>query len=388
MSLASTAAPAPRAGAGAAALAVALSALALVTLQAGAVRPRLAVAALIGAAAGFALYHAAFGFTAAWRRVVTERRGVGLRAQMVLLVATSLVTYPLIAFGPPLEGLRAGGFVFPFGVAAAVGAFVFGAGMQLGGGCGSGTLFTVGGGSTRMVVTLAFFILGSLAATAHLPWWNALPRMAPFSTVREFGVAGALTLLVGFAGIVWWWTRRWELRTHGALERARPTVSLLRGPWSPWMGAAVLALVGIATVLTLGRPWGITSAFALWGAKMATAVGIDVASWPYWAGQTARIERSVFADATSVMNFAIICGAMAAAALAGRFAPTWRIGWAPLATAVAGGLMMGYGARLAYGCNIGAYLGGIVSGSLHGWLWAVFAFAGSTLTAVLRRDRF
>ena len=28
---------------------------------------------------------------------------------------------------------------------------------------------------------------------------------------------------------------------------------------------------------------------------------------------------------------------------------------------------MGYGARLAYGCNIGAYLGGIVSGSFA-WL--------------------
>ena len=32
--------------------------------------------------------------------------------------------------------------------------FIFGMGMQLGGGCGSGTLFTVGGGSTRMVITL------------------------------------------------------------------------------------------------------------------------------------------------------------------------------------------------------------------------------------------
>jgi hypothetical protein len=33
-----------------------------------------------------------------------------------------------------------------------------------------------------------------------------------------------------------------------------------------------------------------------------------------------------------------------------------------------GGSLLGYGARLAYGCNIGAYFSGIASSSLHGWL--------------------
>ncbi len=82
-------------------------------------------------------------------------------------------------------------------------------------------------------------------------------------------------------------------------------------------------------------------------------------------------------DTTSVMDFGIILGAMAAAGLAGRFAPVWRLNRRDVLTAIAGGLMMGYGARLAYGCNIGAYLGGLASGSLHGWLWLVFGFLGS-----------
>jgi uncharacterized protein len=45
--------------------------------------------------------------------------------------------------------------------------------------------------------------------------------------------------------------------------------------------------------------------------------------------------------------------------------------------AVLGGLLMGYGARLAYGCNIGAYLGGIASMSLHGWVWGIMALLGT-----------
>ena len=81
----------------------------------------------------------------------------------------------------------------------------------------------------------------------------------------------------------------------------------------------------------------------------------------------------------------IVFGAMAAAALASRFAPVARLSTRDVVTAVVGGLLMGYGARLAYGCNIGAYLGGLVSGSLHGFAWLVFGFIGSIAGTVLRR---
>lgn len=88
--------------------------------------------ALIGALAGVALYHTSFGFTAAWRRIVTQRRGQGLRAQFLLISLVCLISFPLLQYGPDI-GIRTGGFVFPFGVGAAVGAFIFGIGMQLGG---------------------------------------------------------------------------------------------------------------------------------------------------------------------------------------------------------------------------------------------------------------
>ena len=46
---------------------------------------------------------------------------------------------------------------------------------------------------------------------------------------------------------------------------------------------------------------------------------------------------------------------------------------------------MGYGARLAFGCNIGALFSGIASGSLHGWLWMAAALAGTALGVPLGR---
>ncbi|MEP2705653.1 MAG: YeeE/YedE family protein [Roseibium sp.] len=345
--------------------------------------PRQAVATVIGGLAGVALYHASFGFTAAWRRIVTEKRGGGLRAQFVLIILTSAVSFPLIAWGGQL-GWPTGGFVFPFGFAAALGAFMFGAGMQLGGGCGSGTLFTAGGGSTRMMITLAAFILGSVVATAHMHLWGRLPKLPPVSLIKEFGPHGAFLLTSLVLGSIAFLTIRLERQEHGDVAPQRKTVSFLKGPWSPMFGAVMLAVVGIATFVVVGRPWGITSAFALWGAKIFHAAGIPVDTWPYWTWQRGALENSVLRDTTSVMDFGIIFGAMAASALAGKYAPIWKLTRRDVLTAVAGGLLMGYGARLAYGCNIGAYLGGLVSGSVHGWLWLLFGFLGSVLGTRLR----
>ena len=100
--------------------------------------------------------------------------------------------------------------------------------------------------------------------------------------------------------------------------------------------------------------------------------------------RTAELHGSLLNDITTVMNLGIMLGALIAAGLAGRFAPSWRVPARSLLAAVLGGLLLGYGARIAYGCNIGAYFGGIASGSLHGWLWLVAAFAGNVAGTRLR----
>jgi hypothetical protein len=152
------------------------------------------------------------------------------------------------------------------------------------------------------------------------------------------------------------------------------------------IGAVGLAAVNIATLLLSGRPWGVTSAFALWGGKALLASGADVTAWPYWStrAQASALRAPIATDITSVMDIGIVLGALAAACVAGRFAPSWRMSARSASAAVVGGLLLGYGARVAYGCNIGAYFSGIASGSLHGWLWMVAAFAGNAGGALLR----
>ena len=343
---------------------------------------------IVGAGAGVVLYHAAFGFTSAWRVFIADRRGAGLRAQMLMLAITCAVFFPLLASGT-FMGQPLRGSISPIGVGVAAGAFIFGIGMQLGGGCASGTLFSVGGGSTRMLITLFFFIIGSVIGTAHMGWWTAQPAFAATSIVTKLGAWPALAASLALFGAIAWVTMFAERRRHGQLIDDLPPPRgprWLSGPWPLVAGAIGLAVVNIATLMIGGRPWGVTSAFALWGAKWFQALGIDVASWPYWTtpAQAAALKSSVLMDVTSVMDFGIILGALLAAILAGRFAPAWGIPARSLAAAVIGGLLLGYGARIAYGCNIGAYFSGIASGSVHGWLWLVAAFIGNIAGTSLR----
>jgi len=353
---------------------------------------RQALLLLIGSGLGFSLFHAAFGFAGGWRRFVRERRSAAIRAQLLLAALISLAFFPLLTGMVP--GLSLHGAYAPAGLSVLVGAFLFGIGMQLGGGCGSGTLYTVGGGHIKMLVTLVFFVAGSVIGSIHLPWWTQLPSLGKVSLLAGFGWPLALGLqLLTLATLYLLVTGLEQQRfgNHEPLTLARGQRSLLQrlvsGPWPVVWGAVGLALLSLATLLVAGHPWSITFAFGLWGTKLWAALGGDISSWSYWnhGYAAAALGRSVLADATSIMDIGIILGAILAAGLAGRFAPADPIRVRDILTAVAGGLLLGYGARLAFGCNIGGLLAGLGSGSLHGWLWLASGFIGSIIGVYLRQ---
>jgi len=346
---------------------------------------------LTGGLLGLALYQASFGFTGGWKRFATEGRSRSMRAQFFMIAITAIVFIPLMSGAFDLGRSVVGAWA-PVGVSVILGAFMFGAGMQLGGGCGSGTLFTVGGGSARMLVTLVGFIIGATVGTLHLPFWIQLPSLPVIRFGESFGaLGGTLLTLVGLAALIGLLAYI-EKRKHGNVEsifsglKDLTPSSFLHGPWPLILAAVVLALGNVFTLLLAGHPWSVTYGFGLWGAKIFEAVGIEVSSWQFWQNpaQARALQNSVLFDVTSVMNFGVILGAALAASLAGKFAPKAAVPFLSWVAAIVGGLLMGYGARLSFGCNIGALFSGIASGSLHGWVWFVMAYLGSLLGIFIR----
>ncbi len=97
------------------------------------------------------LHHASFGFTSSWRVFIKERRGRGFRCPNDYVgLGGACYVFPALGAGE-LFGNPVRGNVNPVSMSVMIGAFIFGIGMQLGGGCASGTLYTVGGGSAAYV---------------------------------------------------------------------------------------------------------------------------------------------------------------------------------------------------------------------------------------------
>jgi len=326
---------------------------------------------LVGIGYGAVLAGVSFGFTTGWRVWIRERDPTGLLAQFLAIALAMVVSIPLIASHAELSGA-----VAPVAVSVVIGAFVFGLAMQIADGCGSGTLYKAGLGNGFSLAVLPGFIFGSFYGAAHLDRWLALGALPPIALQDHLGTAGAIVLQLAVLGALaaWLWRRR------------RATQTRWRGK-AVYLGAVLLAVFAVLNLVIAGQPWGIVYGLGLWGAKVASALGMDLASNAFWgrAAQQAHIHASVLTDVTSITNFGLLAGAMIAATWRGNACPPPEAQRASQwIAAIVAGVALGYSSRLAFGCNVGAYFSGISTGSLHGWIWFAAAFAGSLVGVRLR----
>lgn len=353
-------------------------ALALAVTLGGGLRQGLLV--LLGIGFGAVLQGARFGFTSGWRNFIERRDPRGLWGQMLLIALAAALTLPLLA-GNPGELV---GAVAPLTLSLVLGAFLFGAAMQLADGCGSGTLYKAGAGAPISFAVLPTFALGSFVGASHQPGWIALGGLPPIDML-QFGWPVALAITVAGCGLVAVLAGL-GARRHQAREAGAERFTLTGGARHWWIGALLLAALYLVHLVVAGQPWGIVYGVGLWGAKAASAVGWSPLGDAFWgvAPHAQRLADPILADVTSVTNIGLIFGALAASRWNGpaniRLPSAKR-----LIVASVAGLVMGYSSRMAFGCNVGAYLDGIASASVHGWVWFAMAFGGSLLGVRLRR---
>ncbi|WP_030743708.1 YeeE/YedE family protein [Streptomyces sp. NRRL F-5135] len=346
---------------------------------------------LLGLGLGVALFHSRFGFTSAWRQLVAVGNGSGLRAHALLLGATATLFALVIGTGTGLFGSVPAPSAGTLGVGLLVGSFLFAVGMQLGGACASGTLFAVGSGQSSIVLTLGGFIAGATLAAWQFDLWKDLPALEPVVMSDHIGWFGSWAVTIAALAVIVLVSRRVQARRNppptGPVPSARGAAArVLRGSWPLAAGALALAVLGAGVLLVSGGAWGVTSAFSLWGAELVRALGGHPETWTFWQqpGNATMLSGPVLADKNSLTDIGIMIGAAVAAALGGTWTLHRGVPWRTAVAAVLGGVLMGIGARLAGGCNIGAYLAGIASGSLHGWIWGAVAIVGTWAGLKLR----
>src|SRR5471032_204152 len=295
---------------------------------------------------GVAFLKAEFSYTASWRRFLTRGEAGGLLGGLIVIAIAALVVVPVAALKSNF-----GGAIAPLGPSLLIGAFVFGIGMQLANGCGSGTLYTAGGGSGRMLIALLFFMVGSVFGSLSLPAAMALGGIDPVLASDYLGPWGGLAATLASIALAACMIVAIAKRRGANFMPSRNYI----------IGGIVIGLLCIAVFVSGGHPWSVTFGYTVWGAKIASALGFHFshAAFWQWPGPKRALAESVLSDTSSLTDFGILFGAMAAAAASHPYA---RGAWPPMKSLLAagiGGLLMGWGARLGFGCNIGAFVGGV-----------------------------
>jgi uncharacterized membrane protein YedE/YeeE len=332
--------------------------------------PASAVLILGGFGLGIAFLKAEFSYTASWRRFLTRGEAGGLLGGLIVIAVCAFVVVPVAALSP-----KFGGAIAPLGPSLVIGAFTFGVGMQLANGCGSGTLYTAGGGSGRMLIALALFMVGSVFGSLSLPSFLALGGIDPVLASDYLGSWGGLAATLASIALAAALIVAVAKRRGANFMPARNYI----------LGGIAIGLLCIAVFVAGGHPWSVTYGYTIWGAKIFSALGFDFshANFWQWPGNKQALANSVLSDTSSLTDFGMLFGAMAAAASKPFAASAWPPAKSLIAAGL-GGLLMGWGARLGFGCNIGAFVSGVASGSLHGWVWFAAALPGCLVGIKLR----
>lgn len=164
----------------------------------------------LGVAAGFILQRSRFCFTAALRDPMLTG-STSLTKAVVIAIATATVGFASLQFTAAAKGAAIPGNIFPVGIHTVIGAVLFGIGMVIAGGCASGTLMRVGEGFLMQMLTLIFFIIGSLWGAKDFGWWSIkfmpekgifLPEVLgwPLATVLQFALLLTIFILADWFG--------------------------------------------------------------------------------------------------------------------------------------------------------------------------------------------
>ncbi len=384
-----------------------------------------------GFAYGIMLQYGRFCFASAFRdlfAVGVPRMFVGI---MIAMIAFSLVSVFLAA--TKMETFHPG----PLGIHETIGGIIFGVGMVLAGGCASGTLYKCGeGNGTSMLAAIAIcfsqaifvnvggwfdkFLTGYVWKQPTLTVANTKMISENFSGAARFFVGDALIntiipSIVLFIAVYILWPRKGFLKKRMKEKSGKKSFGdEIAGIWAMITQSKRTSIAGIIIGITAGIHilamrgmqlkfhvnnfgqlltrmghvadvssrgtvfdpgyWYITSQEAQLGAWVLEKFGIDMRKNIFFGVNNGL--PAPWRNPALWMSIGIIFGAMAMALLNKEF--KFKIPKGELIVwGLLGGTLMGIGARLALGCNIGAFFIRIAGGDPGGWVFGAGMIVGA-----------
>jgi uncharacterized protein len=329
---------------------------------------------LVGILFGFALQRGRFCMNSAIRDTIllndtTLLKSVGVAVLVAMFGFAAMALAGLIKISPT-----------PFFWGAnLVGGVIFGIGMVLAGGCASGVTYRVGEGmvaalsaliglATAATLTAMGFlqpIKDALQSSTKVMVGEANPTLANIFNLSHYIVAFSIAVIVA---IIWFVLARKNQEEGEAISNDSLGKRIFKKGWG-WLATGVV--IGLINMLAFymstqaGRsyPLAITSGW-IGVVKVGFAVPDAKLGW----------------DAYLVIG--IIVGAFIAALIASEFKLRWP-GWRMIGQTFVGGLLMGFGAVTAAGCNVTHILSGLPQLGIGSLVGTISIVLGAWLAAYL-----
>ncbi|OEF96745.1 YeeE/YedE family protein [Desulfuribacillus alkaliarsenatis] len=283
------------------------------------------------------------------------------------------------------------------GILTVIGAFVFGIGMVIAGGCASGTLIRMGEGLVMQwwafLGLISGLLIGSWTYPLYVDYNYGFPQLF---LADSFGIGGAMVaqlLVLASIYLTFKWVEtknQYDINYANATEVSnkaseevaatnfknykKVSVENLLKPWSYKWGAISLAIL-TSLVFLWNKTWGITGGLTHLFAGLTNKFFINISQWEIFARVIDQSEILLWHPLVPLV-IAMVVGSFMSALLAGEFRIRSVAHNRFVVSALVGGFLMGIGARLANGCNVSAVMSGIPSLSLHGWVFLLFMTLG------------
>ncbi len=376
-----------------------------------------------GMALGYILSRSRYGFAGGVKRIYVTGEGKLTKALLVMfaisIVATAGVHWGYASNGAlpafrailPSAVIPGTASVATMDLGTVLGGFCFGIGMMIAGGCASGTLSDLGEGVIRAAIALLFFVIGSVPGTIakYAIQQSSIGKISARVYLPDvMGYVGAVVFSLAILLALYVITRKYEdyRKKEGFYSETTFAPEELPIPendkfkllsyrtyhkffierWSFMTGGILLSIVFVFIIITTGASWGVTAPFANWGVALLQTFGMHFTS-PSLQSAVEAVNKGLLYDAGGLRNIGIILGATIAMLSAGIFKFDYDFKLKDVMIYIIGGLFMGFGARLAGGCNIGALYSGIANLSLSGWLFMVFLCLGGIVGLKLFEGR-
>ena len=389
---------------------------------------KIAMNGVMGLIMGYVLQRSFFGFAG-----TSVRTGKGnpklAYAVLAMFAMVAIVVAFITASGNMNFAKSISDHARPIGLGTALGAIIFGIGMVMAKACASGSLTDFGSsGILRVSIVLVFFVIGAgpgqMVQDYMVGRTSELGIAKPTSLVallgsNDWALFGAVLLTLTFLatlGLVAYLVAK-KIRLNKGLKQSDLEIAMgetedsftqwakenniklindekkffskdtmwkfyfnvFSKKMSLWLGAIAFGGLMIAAIAMNGKGWGVTTSFS------------NMMGWI--TGEDSMINHGGTPKAATILNdggtwrnLGLLIGALGymLTSYKAKFISDWygfknKKTWIGFGVAAIAGFFLGFGARMADGCNAGQWATGMTTFSLSGWIFGIFMVGGAAL---------